>query len=131
MLTVDQLHLLLLLQSQLLVLLQVVLMLLLLLLQVLQTVQVIGLIGTRIYWESSRIHTDFRLGLVVARLRARVPQTLLASCSVPHNKLAEITPRPKSPSIALSQHRSLYSVHFPKQKRGFFSSFFRDKFACF
>lgn len=71
MLTVDQLHLLLLLQTQLLLvllmlLLQVVLLgglLLLLLLQV-ETVQVIGLIGTRKYWETSRIHTDVRLGLV-------------------------------------------------------------------
>lgn len=70
MLTVDQLHLLLLLQTQLLLvllmlLLQVVLLggLLLLLLQV-ETVQVIGLISTRKYWETSRIHTDVRLGLV-------------------------------------------------------------------
>lgn len=43
-----------------------VLLCLLLLLQV-KTVQVIGLIGTRKYWQTSRIHTDVRLGLVVAR----------------------------------------------------------------
>lgn len=88
-LAVDQLHLLLLLQSQLLILLllQVVLLLLLLglllsllllLLQV-ETVQVIGLIGTRKDWETSRIHTDYRLGLVVARFRARVPQMFRSS----------------------------------------------------
>lgn len=34
-------------------------LLLLLLLQV-ETVQVIGLIGTRKYWQTSRIHTDVR-----------------------------------------------------------------------
>lgn len=67
MLTVEQLMLLL--QGELLALLQMVLLgclLLLLLLQV-ETVQVIGLIRTRKYWETSRIHTEFRLGAVVAR----------------------------------------------------------------
>lgn len=44
-----------------------VLLCLLLLLQV-KTVQVIGLIGTRKNWQTSRIHTDVRLGLVVARV---------------------------------------------------------------
>lgn len=52
---VEQLHLLLLLQRQL-----VVLRLLLLLLLQVKTVQVIGLIGTRKHWESSRIHADCR-----------------------------------------------------------------------
>lgn len=53
----QQLHLLLLLQRQL-----VVLRLLLLLLLQVKTVQVIGLISTRKYWESSRIHTDVGAG---------------------------------------------------------------------
>lgn len=91
----EKLHLLLLLQVQLLLLLAVVQLLLLLqmvlllrlllslllLLQV-KVVQVIGLIGTRKDWETSRIHTDYRLGLVVARFRARVPQ--ISCWSVPN-----------------------------------------------
>lgn len=82
MLAVNQLHLLLLLQSQLLILLQVVqLMLLLLLLLQVETIQVIGLIGTRKYWETSRIHTDFRIGTCGSTLASACSTNFLAGQS--------------------------------------------------
>lgn len=115
MLAVDQLHLLLLLQAQLLVLLvllllllQMVLLSLLLLLLQVETVQVIGLIGTRKYWQTSRIHTDVRLGLVVARVKAACPTNADRFPKAPLLPFCFFTPPTGSPLFFLCRVASCF-----------------------